>query len=66
MSTELEPDLQLVHADRVQMQQVIVNLMLNGMEAMREVSEERRRLIIRSRSGGGREAEVSVSDGGSA
>ena len=47
--TELEPDLPLVRADRVQIQQVIVNLMLNGMEAMRGVSEERKRLVVRSR-----------------
>jgi signal transduction histidine kinase len=62
--TELEPDLPLVHADRVQIQQVIVNLMLNGMEAMREAREERQRLVIRSSRANEKEAEVSISDSG--
>ncbi len=64
VSAELEPNLPLVRTDRVQVQQVIVNLMLNGMEAMREVPEERRRLAIRSRRANDKEAEVSVIDGG--
>jgi len=36
MRTELGSDLPLVSADRVQLQQVLMNLMLNGMEAMSE------------------------------
>ena len=34
MRTQLPADLPLVRADRVQLQQVLMNLMLNGMEAM--------------------------------
>jgi two-component system sensor kinase FixL len=41
-----------------------VNLVLNGMEAMRGVPEERRRMVVRSRSADSRKAEVSVSDNG--
>src|SRR5262249_44262926 len=36
MRTELAADLPSVSADRVQLQQVLMNLMLNGMEAMSE------------------------------
>jgi len=36
MRTELVADLPSVSADRVQLQQVLMNLMLNGMEAMSE------------------------------
>jgi len=39
MRTELTADLPSVSADRVQLQQVLMNLMLNGMEAMREGGE---------------------------
>jgi signal transduction histidine kinase len=36
MQTDLAGDLPTVSADRVQLQQVLMNLMLNGIEAMRE------------------------------
>jgi PAS domain S-box-containing protein len=60
MHTELAPDLPSASADRVQLQQVLMNLMLNGIEAMSERGGE---LKIRT----GREGEeviVSVSDTG--
>src|SRR5262249_49484108 len=60
MITELAADLPSVRVDRVQLQQVLMNLMLNGMEAM---SERGGRLKICT----GREGEelmVSVSDTG--
>ena len=38
--TELEGELPLVRADRVQLQQVLMNLMLNGIEAMETTSGE--------------------------
>jgi signal transduction histidine kinase len=61
---ELETGLAPAHADRVQLQQVIVNLMLNAIEAMRDVSEASRRLLVRSRGHSDAEVEVSVSDSG--
>jgi signal transduction histidine kinase len=64
MKTNLEPGLPKVHADRVQVQQVILNLALNGMEAMQEQPVEMRVLTIRSRRTNDKEAEVSVADSG--
>jgi PAS domain S-box-containing protein len=60
MRTELDADLSPVSADRVQLQQVLMNLMLNGMEAMSERGGE---LKISTRREGG-EVMVSVSDTG--
>jgi PAS domain S-box-containing protein len=60
MKTELAADLPPVRADRVQLQQVLMNLMLNAIEALGEAAGE---LIIRTRSADG-ELVVSVSDTG--
>jgi C4-dicarboxylate-specific signal transduction histidine kinase len=39
-------DLPPVLGDRIQLQQVLINLLVNATEAMREVPVERRRLVI--------------------
>jgi C4-dicarboxylate-specific signal transduction histidine kinase len=49
MRTDLAPDLPKIKADRVQLQQVVLNLMMNGMDAMAEVAGGPRDLIISSR-----------------
>jgi PAS domain S-box-containing protein len=64
VETVLNPALAGVRADRVYLQQVLLNLMLNGMEAMSATSEDRRRLVVRTESGGGQHVEVAVSDAG--
>jgi C4-dicarboxylate-specific signal transduction histidine kinase len=46
---ELVPDLPVTLGDRIQLQQVILNLMLNGIESMSGVTTRPRRLMIRSR-----------------
>jgi PAS domain S-box-containing protein len=48
LQTSLAPALPPVLGDRVQLQQVLLNLLLNAAEAVREVPPERRRLIVRS------------------
>jgi signal transduction histidine kinase len=46
---ELASELPLVLADRIQLQQVIINLVMNGMEAMASVTDRPRELKILSR-----------------
>jgi C4-dicarboxylate-specific signal transduction histidine kinase len=46
---ELAPAPPMVLADRVQLQQVIINLVINGIEAMRSVTDRPRELLIRSK-----------------
>jgi signal transduction histidine kinase len=60
--SELATDLPKVIADRVQSQQVLMNLMLNGIEAMKELSPPGE-LTIHSRRENG-QAVISVSDTG--
>ena len=50
--------------DRVQLQQVIVNLILNGIEAMSAVADRPRRLVIRSEMQDSDEVLVAVRDSG--
>ncbi|WP_051334671.1 PAS domain S-box protein [Bradyrhizobium sp. Ai1a-2] len=48
LRTELARELPPVVGDRVQVQQVLLNLMMNGIDAMKEVTERPRELWIRS------------------
>ena len=61
---ELAPTLPMILADRVQLQQVIINLVLNGIEAMQSVTDRPRELMIRSRQEETRQVLVSVTDCG--
>jgi two-component system sensor kinase FixL len=45
---ELAPGLPPVCGDRVQLQQVILNLLMNGLDAMRESNEGERTLVLRT------------------
>jgi PAS domain S-box-containing protein len=47
--TELAEDLPPVAGDRVQLQQVLLNLVVNGMEAMNTTEASKRALVIRGR-----------------
>jgi signal transduction histidine kinase len=48
---ELAPAALTVRADRIQVQQVIINLVMNGVEAMQQVAEQERQLTVRTRAG---------------
>jgi signal transduction histidine kinase len=60
---DVAEDLPKVMADRVQLQQVLMNLMLNGIDAMRDMNGARE-LTVKSRPGGDGELMISVSDTG--
>ena len=61
MNCELAPDMPRIAADRVQLQQVFMNLMLNAIEAMKGTGGE---LTITSRLNNEGELTISVSDTG--
>jgi PAS domain S-box-containing protein len=46
VQTQLADDLPIIHGDRVQLQQVILNLIINAVQAMSGVSEGPRELLI--------------------
>jgi two-component system sensor kinase FixL len=61
---QLAPELPLVLVDRIQIQQVIINLMMNGMEAMASVTDRPRELTIRSQRDEADQVLVAVQDSG--
>jgi signal transduction histidine kinase len=61
MRIDLSEELPKVMADRVQLQQVLMNLMLNGMEAMEDTAGE---VSIKSQLGEGKQVLISVTDTG--
>jgi len=61
---DLAADLPPVLGDRVQLQQVILNLVMNGVEAMASAPDRPRELLVRSRSYESDKALVAVRDSG--
>jgi signal transduction histidine kinase len=61
---ELAPALPMIFGDRVQLQQVIINLVMNGIEAMQSVTDRPLELVIRSGQDETQQALVSVTDCG--
>jgi PAS domain S-box-containing protein len=61
---DLGASLPPVEGDRVQLQQVIVNLLMNGIQAMSAVTDRHRELRIRSREHGSDQILVAVEDSG--
>jgi PAS domain S-box-containing protein len=64
VTTELDAQLPQVKATLVQIQQVLLNLIINALDAMEGLPPAERRIIIRTRSDKGDVVEVSVRDFG--
>jgi PAS domain S-box-containing protein len=64
LHVEFASTLPTVTGDRVQLQQVIINLVMNGTEAMQSVTDRQRELVIRSRQDETEQVLVSVADCG--
>jgi len=62
--SEFASDLPPVRGDRIQLQQVIVNLAVNGMEAMASVQDRERMLIVRTERDQTSRILVAVADAG--
>jgi C4-dicarboxylate-specific signal transduction histidine kinase len=64
VQTDLAHDLAPILGDRVQLQQVVLNLILNSKEAMSQAGWQQRDLLIRSEKNGPEEVLVTVRDSG--
>jgi PAS domain S-box-containing protein len=64
LRTDLDEGLPVVNGDRVQLQQVLLNLILNAADAMREVDERARNLLITTTREDPDQVRLSVCDSG--
>jgi len=64
LRTELADDLPPVRGDRVQIQQVILNLLLNASDAMSGIDDRPRHLVIRTERDQGDQVRLTVQDSG--
>lgn len=64
LKVSLPADLPAVRGDRVHLQQVLLNLILNGMDALKEANRENRRVTVSARTDSARTVEIAVSDTG--
>jgi PAS domain S-box-containing protein len=64
LETDFAGDLGAIRGDRIQLQQVLLNLILNGLDAMEDTPVPERRIVVRTHGDGDRWVKMSVSDGG--
>jgi two-component system sensor kinase FixL len=62
--TELSPGLATIHGDSIQLQQVILNLILNGAAAMRNAGSDQRKIIVGTAMADSRTVKAFVTDFG--
>lgn len=62
--TELVDDVPLVRGDRVQLQQVVLNLIVNAIEAMSGLEQERRELVISTARAASDQMSIAIRDSG--
>jgi len=64
IESRLAPGLSRVRGDRIQLEQVVINLLMNAMEAMERTEPERRRIVLETRTADRGGVELVVSDRG--
>lgn len=64
LALELAPGPPRVRGDRIQLQQVLLNLMMNALDAMKEVSGGNPRVVVRTTVDNDRSVQISVEDSG--
>lgn len=65
VSLDLSPDLPRAFGDKIQLQQVLLNLLLNAFEAMKDCPPQERQLLVRGAVNGSSMLEIAVKDSGS-
>jgi len=64
LKLELDENIQLVAGDRIQLQQVILNLIFNSSEALMDTAEELRTIVVRTSQEDTQKVTLSVKDNG--
>lgn len=64
IEARIDPGLPAVFADRIQIEQVLLNLLRNAMDAMEATNTERRSIVIEARRKSPHAVEISVADSG--
>ena len=64
IGVSVPPDLPAAYADKIMVEQVVLNLVKNGIEAMHDTPRSKRELTIRARANGKEFIEVNIADRG--
>lgn len=64
LALDVAPGLPDVHADRILIEQVVLNLVRNGFDAMKDTEPDERMLTVRARASGERAVEIAIIDRG--